>query len=200
MSKDPRIDAYIERAQPFAKPILEQVRALTHKYCPGIEEAMKWSSPSFLYKGKIMCGMSAFKEHAAFGFWYGEMVTGAPGIGAMGSFGRLTDVGNLPDEKTLAAMFKKAMQLIDDGVKPSHMEGRGKHRKPAIEMTPAFRAALAASPTARDTFANFPPSAQRDYLEWIVEAKRDETRDKRIAQAVEWIGEGKRRNWKYENC
>lgn len=200
MRTDPKVDAYIAKSKPFAQPILEHARALTHKYCPEGEEAMKWSSPSFLYKGKIMCGMAAFKEHATFGFWYGELVTGGPALGAMGSFGRLEKVEDLPDEKALAAMFAKAKKLIDDGVKPPHMEGRGKHPKPEIGMTPEFAKALAGNVAAQAAFDGFPPSAQREYLEWIVEAKREETRDKRIAQAVEWLAEGKRRNWKYENC
>ena len=118
----------------------------------------------------------------------------------MGSFGRLTSIADLPAEAALAQMFAKSKALIDAGVKPPHMAGRGKHLKPRLEMTPPFQAALDAHPDARKTFESFSPSAQREYLEWIIDAKRDETRDKRIAQAVEWLAEGKKRNWKYENC
>lgn len=198
---DARIDAYIARAQPFAQPILTHVRRLWMTHCPEGEEAIKWGSPSLVYKGKILCGMAAFKEHATFGFWHGEAVEGAQRKpGAMGSFGRLTGITDLPAEAELAKMFAKARALIDAGVKPPHMDGRGKHPKPALYMTPQFQTALDASPAAKGAYESFSPSAQREYLEWIIDAKRDETRDKRIAQSVEWLSEGKKRNWKYENC
>lgn len=200
MQGEPRIDAYIAKAQPFARPILERIRALAHAHCPDIVEAMKWNSPAFLHKGKILCSMAAFKGHAVFGFWHGEMVTGTKGFGAMGSFGRLTSLEDLPGEAVLAPMFAKAMALIDQGVKPPHADGRGKHPKPELAMVPAFAAALDADPAARANYDGFAPSHRREYLEWIVDAKREETRTNRIAQAVAWLGEGKKRNWKYENC
>lgn len=198
---DPRIDAYIARSRPFAQPILTHIRALWTKHFPETQEATKWGSPSLLYKGKIVCSMAAFKEHATFGFWHGDAVEGAERKpGAMGSFGRLKSVDDLPTEAELAKMFATAKALIDAGVKPPHLDGRGKHPKPALEMTPQFQAALDTHTAAKSSFESFPPSAQREYLEWIIDAKRDETRDKRIAQAVEWLAEGKKRNWKYENC
>jgi hypothetical protein len=200
MSRDPRIDAYIAKAQPFARPILTRLRDLVHAHCPGIAETLRWSSPAFLHKGKILSTMAAFKGHATFGFWHGELVTGTKGIGAMGSFGRLASLEDLPEEAALAPMFATAMRLIDEGVKPPQAEGRGKHARPELAMTPAFEAALDANPAARKSFDGFAPSHRREYLEWILDAKRDETRDHRIAQAVEWLAEGKKRNWKYENC
>lgn len=200
MNRDPRIDAYIAKAQPFARPILGTLREIAHAQCPGLEETLKWGVPHLLYKGKILCSMAGFKAHATFGFWHGEMVTGQPGLGAMGSFGRLTTVDQLPAAPALATMFAKARALIEDGVKPPHVEGRGKHPKPELPMAPAFQAALDDNPAARKCYLGFTPSQQRDYLEWILGAKRGETREKRIAQAVSWLAEGKRRNWKYENC
>lgn len=200
MSRDPRIDAYIAKAKPFAQPILIKIRTLVHAHCPDIDETMKWSSPSFLYKSRIMCQMAAFKEHATFGFWHGELVTGKPALGAMGSFGRLTSVDDLPPDKALASMFKTARTLIESGVKPPHVEGRGKHPKPELQMPQAFRTALDANPAASASYLCFSPSQRREYLDWIIEAKREATRDKRISQAVEWLADGKRRNWKYENC
>lgn len=196
------IDAYIARAQPFARPILLSLRAGICGALPEVEQTLKWSAPAFLYKGKILCNMAAFKAHVTFGFWHGEMVTGgsAARMTAMGDLGRITSVDQLPDAATMAAWVDKARQLIDDGVKPPHVEGRGKHPKPALEMVPAFRKALDASGAAKAGYAALPPSAQRDYLEWIADAKRDKTRDRRIAQAIEWLAEGKRRNWKYETC
>jgi uncharacterized protein YdeI (YjbR/CyaY-like superfamily) len=198
MKTDPRIDAYIESRQEFAKPILNHLRALLHEACPGCEETLKWSSPSFIYKGKILAGFAAFKAHAAFGFWAGSQIleTGARQESAMGQFGRLTSLDDLPDRATLVALAEKGMRLIDEGVKPV----RNKTAKAPFTVPQDMRAAIDGNPAAKAAFGGFPPSAQRDYVEWITEAKRDETRARRLAQAVEWLAEGKRRHWKYENC
>lgn len=196
------IDSYIAKAKPFAQPILETIRERLLAAAPDLQQMLKWSMPNFVYKEKIVCNMAAFKAHAAFGFWHGEMVTGGTGarMQAMGDLGKITSVDQLPDKAVFARWVGKAKQLIEDGVKPPHVEGRGKHPKLEIAMVPALAAALDGDAAAKVTWDGFPPGCRREYLEWIVEAKREETRDKRIAQAVEWIAEGKRRNWKYENC
>ena len=198
MKTEPRFDTYIEGKAEFAKPILLHVREVVHAACPDCEEAMKWSSPAFLYKGKILASMAAFKAHAAFGFWQGGQVTdvGDKQMSAMGQFGRLTSVDDLPPRAELEALVKKAMRLIDDGVKPV----RAKHEKPPLTVPQDMRAAIDANAAAAATFDGFPPSCQREYVEWVTEAKRDETRAKRLAQTIEWLAEGKRRHWKYENC
>lgn len=197
-----QIDAYIAKAQPFAQPILEAIRARLLAAAPELEQTLKWSMPTFTYKGKILANMAAFTRHATFGFWYGEMVTGGTGtrMQAMGDLGRITLVDQLPDAAVFAAWVAKAKQLIDDGVKPPHVEGRGKHPKTEIGMVPVFQTALDADAAAKATWDGFPPSCRREYLEWITGAKRDETRDKRIATTIAQLGEGKRLNWKYENC
>ena len=162
MSKDERVDAYIARQADFARPILEHLRATVHAACPECEEAMKWSMPAFLYKGKQLAGMAAFKAHATFGFWQRSGERGEESkAGAMGDFGRLTNVADLPDD---------------------------------------LAAALRASPAAQTTYDGFPPGCRREYLEWVTSAKRPETRSKRIAEAVQMMAEGKKRNWKYEGC
>lgn len=198
MKTDPRIDAYIDRQAEFAKPILKALREAVHAACPEGEEGMKWSSPHFLYKGQLLAGMAAFKQHATFGFWKGSLVVGngQEQMSGMGQFGRLTSVDDLPPRKELEALVRKAMQLTDEGVKAP----RDKHKKPPFTVPQDLRAAIDAVPAARTTFDNFPPSCQREYVEWVTEAKRDETRAKRLAQTVEWLAEGKKRNWKYENC
>ncbi|HEY9553050.1 YdeI/OmpD-associated family protein [Allosphingosinicella sp.] len=145
----------------------------------------------FMYKGEQLAMMAAFKGHATFGFWKGSLV-----MDAMGQFGRLTSVADLPDEKTLQTLIHKAMDLTDKGVKPA----RTKHPKPDIAMPDDLRGALDADPKAAATFDGLPLGAQRDYLEWITEARHVETREKRIAQAVKWLAEGKKRHWKYETC
>ena len=198
MSRDERIDAYIARQADFARPILEHLREAVHAACPDCEETLKWSAPAFLYKGEQLAMMAAFKAHATFGFWKGSLVTGDNDkqMSAMGQFGRLTAVDDLPEDDTLHGLIRKAMDLTDQGVKPA----RTKHAKADIPMPDDFRTALDAEPKAAATFDGFPPGARRDYLEWITEAKRSETREKRIVQAVEWMAEGKKRHWKYESC
>ena len=199
MARDERVDAYIERQAEFAKPILTKLRAMVHAACPDCDETLKWSMPSFIYKGSILAGMAAFKAHATFGFWQAKLVVGQTGREreAMGSFGRLTRVEDLPDEATMAALIRKAMTLVNTGEKAPRPV---KHPKPALETPPDLLEALAANEAARATFDDFPPSARRDYLDWLADAKRPETRAKRLAQAVEWMAEGKRRHWKYEQC
>ena len=197
---DPRVDAYIEGAPEFAQPLLRHWRAQVHAACPTAEETLKWSRPHFMYGGKILSGMSYFKAHCTFGFWFDEAVDAAERKdGAMGQLGRVTTLKDLPPQRELRAMVKRAAELIDGGSKAGRML-RKSEPKPPAEVPPDLAAALKANKDAKARFANFPPSAQRDYVEWIVEAKREETRLKRLVQAVEWIAEGKRRNWKYENC
>ena len=198
MCREPRIDAYIAKAQPFARPILEKVRERVHAVIPDAEEAMKWSMPAYLTGGKIVVITSAFNAHAALNFWRGQEIgDGQPKSGAMGQFGRLTSVDDLPPEKELDALIREAAALAKTAPAPR----KAKHEpKPIPQMHPEFAEALGKTPKAKATFDAFPPSCRREYLEWVGEAKRDETRAKRIASAVEWLVEGKRRNWKYEKC
>ena len=198
MTRDPRVDAYIAKSQPFARPILEKVRARVHAVLPEVEETMKWSMPTYTIGGKIVLITSAFKAHAALNFWRGQEIgDGSPKAGAMGQFGRLTSVEDLPPDTELDALIGEAAALAKTAPAPR----KTKHEpKPAPEMHPDFASALAKADKAKSTFDNFPPSCRREYLEWISEAKRDETRNKRIATAVEWLAEGKRRNWRYESC
>lgn len=199
MRRDPRIDAYIARQADFARPILEHLRSAVHAACPEAEETLKWSMPHFLYKGQMLAGMAAFKAHATFGFWRAKEVLGETGAerDAMGQFGRLTSVADLPPADVLQALIRKAMALTDSGTRPARPKAAP---KPELATPADLDSALSANPAARATFDGFPPSCRREYVQWVVEAKRPETRDKRIAQAVEWMAEGKRRNWKYENC
>ena len=195
MSRDPRIDAYIAKAQPFAQPILNHVRERVHAVVPDIEEAMKWSTPAYCRNGKIVIGTAAFKQHAALHFWRGQELGIDASSDAMGQFGKLTSVGDLPPN--LDQLIAKAVELSSSAPSPR----KTKHApKPAAELHPEFAAALAKEPKAKATLDGFPPSARREYLEWISEAKQDATRKKRIADAVQWLNEGKRRHWKYENC
>lgn len=196
---DPRIDAYVARSAEFARPILIRLRELVHAACPEVEETLKWSAPAFIHKGKILCGMAAFKQHAAFNIWHGALVVGKDvGDAGMGQFGRLTRVADLPGKREMTGYLKQAMKLIDDGVKAP--PSRSAAEKPPATVPDDLAAALKKNRKAQATFDGFPPSQRREYVEWLTSAKREDTRARRLEQAVEWMAEGKRRNWKYEAC
>jgi uncharacterized protein YdeI (YjbR/CyaY-like superfamily) len=198
-TRDARVDAYIAKQKDFAKPILEHIRELVHALCPKVEEGIKWGCPFFNYGGAPLCQMAAFKEHAALGFWKAALIEGMPpnannGGESAGNFGRLKTVKDVPTKKELTPLIKAAMKLNEEGV----VVPKKKVAKPELETPPELITALAKNKKAKSVFEAFPPSHRREYVEWIVEAKREETRAKRIAQAVEWIAEGKGRNWKYQ--
>ena len=113
----------------------------------------------------------------------------------MGHFGRLTAVSDLPSKKVLTGLVKKAAALNDAGVKPP----RAPKRAPAPVKTPAIlTSAFRTNKKARTAYDAMSPSHRREYIEWITEAKGEETRARRLAQALEWMANGKSRNWKYE--
>lgn len=197
MPTDPRIDAYIAASAPFAHDILTHVRGLLHDHCPTIEETIRWSMPSFSYNGRPFAQMAAFKQHAAFGFWDRDALqTGQEGVGA-GQFGRLTSRADLPDDAVLIAKIHAGMALIDAGDRPKRAV---RPPKPEADVPPALAEALAGDAAATATFTAFSPSCRREYCDWIAEAKRDETRAKRVAEAIVQLRAGRKRNWKYENC
>ncbi len=196
MTKDPKIDAYIAKAAPFAQPILLRLRALVHDTVAGLDEGLKWGMPHFIYKGKNLAGMAAFKAHAAF-ILHGE---GRQGEG-MGGYGKIASNDDLPSDADLRQGILAAKARIDaEGTALTPKAGKPKASKPEISMPEDFAAELARYPGARERFDGWAASHRREYLEWIVDAKRPETRAKRLAQAGEWIAEGKKRNWKYEGC
>lgn len=197
---DPRVDAYIANSAEFAQPILEHLRAIVHAACPDVEETMKWSFPHFQYQG-MLCSMASFKAHCAFGFWKAKLIVEQGDDKteqAMGQFGRLASIKDLPGKKALTAYIKLAMKLNVDGVKAPARQRAATPR--ALAVPAYFSRALAAEPAAKANFAAFSPSQKREYVDWLDDAKTEATRERRMATAVEWIGEGKRRNWKYETC
>ena len=197
--RDPRVDDYIAKSAPFARPILKHLRAIVHAACPDVEETIKWSFPHFTYRG-VLCSMASFKAHCTFGFWKGARIVDAKGAKldeAMGQFGRITSLADLPAKRVIAGYVKQAMKLNASGVKgPERAKSKGP--KPAVRVPADLAAALKKSRRAAATFAAFPPSHRREYVEWIVEAKRSETRARRLAQTIAWLAEGRSRNWKYE--
>ena len=200
---DKRIDAYIEKKADFAKPILKHLRELVHKACPDAEETIKWGMPFFDYKGSVLCAMAAFKEHCSFTFWKAKLMKDPEGIlqvaerHAMGNFDRITSLKDLPSDKTLIAYIKEAAKLNEDDIK---LPPRKKAAPTELKMPADFAAALKKNKKANTVFENFTPGKKKEYIEWITEAKTEPTKMKRIETAVEWIAEGKSRNWKYQNC
>lgn len=200
-TRDARVDDYIAKSAEFARPILTYLRDLVHTACPDVEETMKWSFPHFMYKG-MLCSMASFKEHCSFGFWKGSLIVekdGAAAEKAAGEFGRITQVSDLPSKKVLSGYIKEAMKLNEAGVKaPSRM--KPKAPKAELVVPDDLAGALKANQKARATFENFSPSHKREYVEWLTEAKTEATRARRLETAIEWMAEGKSRNWKYMNC
>ena len=201
-SRDARIDAYIEKAQPFAKPILEYLRETVHQYCPEVEEGWKWSFPNFMYKGKILCSMAAFKKHCAFGFWLEkEMKTMKEYTkdiekNSMFSLGKIEKIEDLRSKTQLQKAILEAMELTDMGVTIK----KAPPAKTEVELPDYFESALKAKKKAWEVFEKASPSFRKEYILWLTDAKTETTRNKRMDQAVEWISEGKGRNWKYEKC
>ncbi|HSY36851.1 MAG TPA: YdeI/OmpD-associated family protein [Acidobacteriaceae bacterium] len=197
------VDAYINRAGEFAQPVLWYVREVMHAGAPGVVEAMKWSMPFFVYKGVILGNMAAFKAHCSFGLWGTDVVgtlreDGVAQGGNMGSFGKITSVKDLPSRAKLVGYVRLAAKSIADGERTKAWS-RPKVVKGEAEVPEALAAALKKNKGAAKTFAAMTPGYRREYCQWIAEAKREETRENRVATAVEWIAEGKGRNWKYES-
>ncbi len=200
---DPRVDTYIAKSADFAKPILKHLRKLIHEACPVAEETLKWSMPSFMYKG-ILCGFAAFNNHCTFGFWKGDLMFAGNGEAkrladqAMGHFGRITSLADLPKDAVLTGYIKEAMRLNDAGIKkPAAPRPKAKKK---VVVPDGLLAALKKNKKALTAFENFSPSHKREYVEWITEAKRDETRQQRLRTTIEWLAQGKPRNWKYMIC
>ena len=195
MVTDPKIDAYIAKAAPFAQPILSHLRAAIHAALPGLDETIKWGMPHFTYKGKNLAGIAAFKAHCAFVIHD----DGRQGD-AMGQYGKIASLADVPGDAEIKAKLADAAARIDAAGTALKPKAAPRVAKPELPIPPQFTAALKANPAAKATLEGFAPSHRREYVEWISEAKRPETRDKRIAQAVEMLSQGKKRNWKYEDC
>lgn len=204
--KDPRIDAYIEKSKDFAKPILKHIRELVHKAVPDTAETMKWSFPHFDYLEEMMFGMAAFKEHMAIGFWKGSIMNDPDKIldvgreQAMGHFGRITSMKDLPSDKIMIKYIKEAARLNKEGIKLPPKKKTSPKEKKELVVPDYLTKALNKNKPAKKVFDEFSYSKKKEYIEWLTEAKTEATRDKRLEQAIEWIAEGKSRNWKYQKC
>jgi uncharacterized protein YdeI (YjbR/CyaY-like superfamily) len=199
--KNPAVDAYIAKSAEFARPILARLRALMHKTCPQIEETIKWGVPHFEYKG-VVANMAAFKQHASFGFWKQKLMDDparffpAADDSSMGGR-KIRALSDLPSDAVLTRYIKVAVALNEQGVK---LPNAGRKKKPPVKPPADLLAALTKNAKARATYEAFPPSKQREYAEWLTEAKQEATRQKRLVTAIEWMAEGKSRHWKYQNC
>ena len=204
--RDPRIDAYIEKIADFAKPIMTHLRELVHTTCPDVEETWKWSFPHFMYKSAILCSMAAFKEHCVFGFWKAslledkDMILTIKDRESMGHLGKIESIKDLPKDAVLKKYIKAAMKLNEEGVKLPARTKATEEQKNELAIPDYFTKELKKNKKAEKIFNDFRYSHKKEYVEWFEEAKTEATRNKRIAQAMEWIEEGKSRNWKYTNC
>jgi len=193
--RDKRIDAYIAKAAPFAKPILAHLRGVVHEACPDVEETLKWGSPAYMHEG-ILCITAAFKAHCALVLWRAPLIVGAvKSRDSRGHFGKITAVKDLPSKKVLIGLLKQAVKLNETGTKTSQ-RAKGKPKK-AVATPADLAAGLKKSAKARAAWAEFSPSAKREYIDWITEAKRPETRAERLKTTLQWVAQGKTRNWKY---
>ena len=195
-ARNQRVDAYIAKAKPFAQPILRHIRKAVHAGCPDVEETIKWSTPHFGWHG-MLCAMAAFKEHVRFGFWKGELLGLGGDASGMTQFGRITSIDDLPSEKKLVALVKKAAKLNADGVKSPRLARPASPK--TVEVPDYMLDALKTDNKARQVFDGFSPSHRREYIEWITEAKRLETRTRRLETMLVWLKERKPRNWKYQS-
>jgi len=197
-----QVDHYIAKSAEFARPVMEHLRELIHKAIPDIEEHIKWGMPAFYFHGPL-CSFAAFKQHAVFGFWKTKLMDDPGGyLGersnqggeAMGNLGRITNLKDLPPDKVILDFLKQAKRLNEEGIK---VPAAPKKKGPVAEMPDDLLAALKKNKKAMTTYDNFSATNKKEYVEWITEAKTETTRKKRIETAVEWMAEGKIRNWKY---
>jgi uncharacterized protein YdeI (YjbR/CyaY-like superfamily) len=200
---DPRVDAYIEEAAPFAQPILTLLRGLMHKACPRATESVKWGMPFFIQQGVILCHMAAFKQHCAFGFWGPQMKKilardGRNLSDAMGSLGRITALKDLPPDKVLLGYMCQATELVESGERRKSIDRPNRPVAKKIKIPAELAAALKKNKLAAKAFATFSPSCKREYTQWIAQAKRPETKQKRLAEAIKRISQGQTRYWRYE--
>lgn len=197
--KNPAVDAYIAKSAGFARPILKRLRALMHKACPKVEETIKWGVPHFEYKG-VIAGMAAFRQHAAFGFWKRRLMKDPAGFFSKGESGmggrKIRSLDELPSDGVLLGYMREAVALNEQGVTVP----RSTRKKPPVRVPPYLTAALKKNAKARRTFEGFSPSQKREYVEWLTDAKQEATRERRLSTAIEWMTQGKTRNWKYQNC
>jgi uncharacterized protein YdeI (YjbR/CyaY-like superfamily) len=194
-ARNPKVDAYIAKAKPFAQPILKHIRKAVHAGCPDVEETIKWSAPHFGWHG-MLCAMAAFEQHVRFSFWKGELLGLGGDASGMTQFGRITSIDDLPAERKLLALVKKAAKLNEEGVRSPRL-ARPASRK-TVDVPDYVLDALKTDNKARQTFDAFSPSHRREYIEWITEAKRPETRTRRLETMLAWLKEGKPRNWKHQ--
>ena len=192
--RDPRVDAYIARSAEFARPILDHIRDVIHQAIPDVEEDIKWGAPFFNHEG-VVCGIAAFKEHCAINLWKASLIVGDKKGESAGQFGRITKLSDLPSDSALKGYFKQAARLNETAVKQPRAK---KERPDKLVVPPELQKALKANKKAAAAFEKFPPSHKREYARWIAEAKGEDTRARRVSTAIEWIAEGKGRNWKYE--
>ena len=196
MDGNAEIDEYIANSAEFAQPILIKLRSIVHQAHPEIEETIKWGMPNFSYKG-LLFNMAAFKVHCSFGFWKEKLIKGLDSdTEGLGSFGKIKRLADLPSDEILLMLMKEAVELNKQGIKNPKVV----NLKKELVIPEYLLEILNDNTKAEAVFNGFSYSNKKDYVDWIIEAKRDVTREKRIVQMLEWLEEGKTRHWKYKNC
>ena len=143
MKTDPRVDAYIAKAPPFARAILTETRSRVGKAYPSVEETIKWNVPFFLLGDKILASMAAFKKHVKVGVW----------TGMMPKFADVSDVEELPPVKDFTQQLKTAALAIDDAMtsKPpaSKLAKKAPAKKAPAKKAPAKKAPAKKAPAKK---------------------------------------------------
>ncbi len=191
------VDAYIKKSPEFARPILVKLRALFHRADSRIQETMKWGVPHFEYKG-IVGSFAAFKQHVGFGFWKSKLLKDPANLfggdpKASMSSSKLTSIKHLPADKVILSYIQRAVELNEEEV----IVPKEVNRRPKLTAPDFFVAALKKNKKAQTNFQAFSETNRRDYIEWLIDAKQKETQKRRLATALNWLAEGKPRNWKY---
>ena len=186
--KSENVTTYIENAASFAQPILSKIREIVHQACPEIEENLKWSFPHFNYRGKIICSMAAFKQHCAFTFWLAAQLKDQDKIlqrgesqKSMGHLGKLQSPDQIPDQNILINYIHEAINL-------SQAESRVVRKltdRTEIKIPVELEAALKKNKEVYRKFDQLPYSHRREYVNYITEAKKADTRERRITKTIE---------------
>lgn len=192
------VNKYISNAPISQQKILSKLREIIHKASLDIEEKIRWSHPHFDYMGKGMCFIQALKERVTFGFWFGDKIYNSPKLSKEAkaiyeTMGNLTDVSQIPSTKLIIEEIHLAMKLIESG----NRDVKEKKVKPQLVIPDYLSLRFKKDKTANSSFSKMSPSHQREYVDWIIDAKTDETRENRISTMMSQVKEGKSKNWKY---
>ncbi|GAB2541876.1 DUF1801 domain-containing protein [Rufibacter soli] len=188
--QEEKIDAFFTNAPAFAKPICEKLRLAIDEADPALKPSWKWGTPVYEKAGASMvCAISVHKQHVNLTFFQGAQVPDTYGVFTTGLDGknmrtiRFTEVGQVKEEQIVE--YVRAATLV----KPDK-SGKSTERS-VIEIPEDLKQALAHAKQL-EKFEQMAYTHRKEYVRWVSEAKRQETRDGRITKTVERITEGKK--------